>query len=161
MEPMNTHHDTIKQLLESLVAAIPFQIESTHFEFNAEDGSYWFTLKTNEPHAIIGKDGEVLHALTTLARRIIEEEKSIEEPRPQIVIEVNDYQRKKIENLKTIAHMMSERAKYFKSSISIDPMNAYERKIIHSFLQDRPDIKTESEGIGRSRHVVIKYIGEI
>ncbi len=158
---MNKNHESLKKILESLIAVTPFRIESTQFEFNELDGSYWFTLTTNEPHAIIGKDGEVLYALTTLARRIIEEEKEIEEPRPQIVIEVNDYQKKKIENLKTIAHMMSERAKYFKSSISIDPMNAYERKIIHSFLQDRTDIKTESEGVGRNRHIVIKYIGEI
>ena len=55
--------------------------------------------------------------------------------------------------------MMAERAKYFKSNIEVEPMPANERRIIHMFLEKIPDIKTESEGYGPNRRVVIKYVG--
>ena len=74
-------------------------------------------------------------------------------------MDINGYQKKKIDNLKNMAHMMSERAKYFKSNIEIDPMPAFERRIIHMFLENEKDIKTESEGEGSNRRVVVKYIG--
>jgi len=54
--------------------------------------------------------------------------------------------------------MMAERARYFKSNIEIDPMPAFERRIIHMFLEGIKDIKTESEGYGPTRRVVIKYV---
>jgi spoIIIJ-associated protein len=56
--------------------------------------------------------------------------------------------------------MMAERARYFKSNIEVDPMPAFERRIVHMFLEDAKDIKTESEGQGSNRRVVIKYINE-
>ena len=56
--------------------------------------------------------------------------------------------------------MMAERARYFKNDIEIDPMPSYERRIIHMFLEGANDIKTESEGYGPTRRVVIKYINE-
>jgi len=90
---------------------------------------------------------------------MVEKDKEGEE-RISFFIDVNGYQKKRFENLKNIAHMMAERARYFKSNIEIDPMPAYERRIIHLFLEKNKDIKTESEGFGKDRRVVIKYIGE-
>jgi spoIIIJ-associated protein len=79
----------------------------------------------------------------------------------RFIVDVNDFHKKKIENLKTLAHMLSERAKYFKSSIETDTMPAFDRKIIHEFLADKPNIKTESSGIEPNRRVVIRYIENI
>jgi predicted RNA-binding protein Jag len=56
-----------------------------------------------------------------------------------------------------MAHIMAERARYFKSNVEIDPMNPFERRIIHEFLADEKDLKTESTGLGLSSRVVIKY----
>ena len=66
-----------------------------------------------------------------------------------------------IENVRAIAHMMSERARYFKSNIEVDPMSSFDRRIVHEFLSDATDLKTESQGEGYSRRVVIKYVGSI
>ena len=63
--------------------------------------------------------------------------------------------------MQATAHMMAERARYFKSNIEVDPMSAFERRIIHEFLSDATDLKTESMGEGPQRRVVIKYIGSI
>jgi len=56
---------------------------------------------------------------------------------------------------------MAERARYFKSSVEVDPMPAFERRIVHEFLSDAIDLKTESTGFGAKRRVVIKYVGAL
>ena len=56
---------------------------------------------------------------------------------------------------------MAERARYFKSSIEVEPMAPHERRIVHEFLSEMADITTESQGEGKNRHVVIKYTGGI
>jgi spoIIIJ-associated protein len=78
-----------------------------------------------------------------------------------ILIDINDFQKKRVDNVRAVAHMMGERARYFKSNIEVDPMSAFERRVIHEFFSDATDLKTESIGFGPSRRVVIKYIGEI
>ena len=140
----------------------------------------WFSVETKTPYLFLNRDGEALVALNHLARRIVE----AKTPSPfrhsplaggenpalpregfweghSIMIDINGYQKKKIENIKNIVHMMAERARYFKSNIEIDPMSSYERRIVHEFLSDATDLQTESQGVGHSRRVVIKYIGNI
>jgi spoIIIJ-associated protein len=80
------------------------------------------------------------------------------EERTKFFIDVNDYQAKLEEELKNKAKVMSERARSFKIDIELEPMSSYERMIIHSCLQDIPDIKTESKGFGHDRRIVIKYV---
>ena len=127
-------------------------------------GSTWFSVEVNEPHFFITKDGEALYALNHIIRRIIEvpkesgKETSTEN---NILIDINGFQKKRVESVRAIAHMMGERARYFKSSIEVDPMSAFERRIVHEFLANATDLKTESMGMGTSRRVMIKYIGGI
>jgi len=123
-----------------------------------EDSLCWCLIETPDSRFMIGKEGETLRSLNHLVRKIVEKELG-EDSAPNLFIDINGYQKKRFDNLKNLAHMMAERARYFKSNIEIDPMPASERKIIHMFLENDPNIKTESEGIGPKRRVVIKYIG--
>lgn len=75
-----------------------------------------------------------------------------------VLVDINDQTKKRIESIRTTAHMMAERARYFKSSIDVDPMPAFERRIMHEFLSQTKDIKTESVGEGKARHMVVKYV---
>lgn len=146
-------------------------IEKTTVKINeittVEDGpkNVWISAEVNEPHFFISREGEGLHALNHLVHRIIEAknptEESAEQPGLGIIVDINGFQKKHVESVRAIAHMMSERARYFKSNIEVDPMSAFERRIIHEFLSEANDIKTESIGLGRDRRVVIKYIGSI
>lgn len=129
-------------------------------EFSNEDGMMWCMIETPDSRFMIGKEGETLRSLNHLVRKIIEKTENQEES-TNIFVDINGYQKKRFDNLRNIAHMMAERAKYFKSNIEIDPMPANERRIIHMFLEKIPNIKTESEGYGPERRVVIKYTGEI
>ncbi|MBK5215231.1 MAG: hypothetical protein JJE53_00255 [Candidatus Pacebacteria bacterium] len=128
-------------------------------EFSEESGMLWCMIETPDSNLMIGREGETLRSLNHIVQKIVEKgliEK--EEKRPSIFIDINGYQKKRFENLKNIAHMMAERARYFKSNIEVDPMPAFERRIIHMFLEGHKDIKTESEGYGPTRRVVIKYV---
>ena len=127
-------------------------------EFSDEDGMLWCMVETPDSRFMIGREGETLRSLNHLVRKMIEKNLG-EESTQKLFVDINGYQKKRFENLKNIAHMMAERARYFKSNIEIDPMPAYERRIVHMFLEGSKDIKTESEGYGPTRRVVIKYIG--
>ncbi len=119
----------------------------------------WIAISVSEPRFFIDHDGEGLHALNHLAQRMIEAKTPALER--SILVDINDFQKKRIENIRAIAHMMSERARYFKSNIEVDPMSPFDRRIVHEFLANASDLTTESIGVGRSRRVVIKYTGSI
>jgi len=163
-----------KEEIQSLIKEL---IEKTTVKLNGisvvDDGpkNLWVSLEVGEPHFFTAREGDGLHALNHLVHRIIE----ARTPSPSghsplaggeklglgLIVDINGFQKKHIENIRAIAHMMSERARYFKSNIEVDPMSAFERRIIHEFLSEASDLKTESMGAGRDRRVVIKYIGAI
>lgn len=150
-----------KNIINELIALTGIPTEETDFAFDDESGHYWFRINTRDSRFFIGKDGETLKALNYIFRKIFESKNTEESNSINVLIDVNNYQKTRIESLKATAHMMAERARYFKSNIEIDPMSAFERRIIHTFLESKTDIKTESTGIGPQRRVVIKYIGNI
>jgi len=147
--------DKIKEVVEQIFKHTNCAISKC--DFSEDNGMLWFKIETPDSGFIIGRDGETLRSLNHLVQKIIEKG-STEEKRPSLFIDVNGYQQKRFENLKNIAHMMAERARYFKNDIEVDPMPSYERRIVHMFLEGAKDIKTESEGYGPNRRVVIKYV---
>ena len=168
-----------KEEIQNLIKEL---IEKTTVKLNGismvDDGpkNVWVSVEVSEPHFFIGHDGDGLHALSHLVHRIIEAKtspKTVIGESPMtvfgekeksglgVIIDINGFQKKHIENIRAVAHMMSERARYFKSNIEVDPMSAFERRIVHEFLAEANDLKTESMGTGRDRRVVIKYIGAI
>jgi len=158
-----------KNDIENLIKEL---IEKTNVTVNSisvsEDipKSTWFAVEVSEPHFYISRDGEGLFALNHLVRRIVESKLPPQTgaesaPEMDFIIDINGFQKKRVDSVKAVAHMMAERARYFKSNIEVDPMSAFERKIVHEFLSDATDLKTESLGVGPSRRVVIKYVGAI
>lgn len=160
METTLTPSSSVEKILQDFFEK-SLLLESSFSEqvHQSSDNPLWFSLKTNNPKYFLGRDGENLHAITYILKRIIEKNFN-EETAKAFTLDVNDFYKKKIDSLKTTAHMLAERAKYFKSNIDVDPMNPYDRRIVHEYLQNYPDIQTESVGEGRNRHIVIKYISK-
>lgn len=152
----------IKDILDRLLVPAG-DIAVSSGDMGEADSSTWFKVEVKEPHLFLSRDAEGLFALNHLVKKMLEDKGSeqAESKGPEIIIDINGYQKKRIENLRAVAHMMAERARYFKSNIDVEPMSAYERRVVHEFLANAADLKTESEGIGAKRHVVIKYIGEL
>lgn len=152
----------IQNLIEELFGKTTIPIKNIFVEESPK--TTFFSVETDFPHFFTGRGGEGLFALNHLVRKIIEvktEKEKSEENYLEIMVDVNGFQKKRIENIHAIAHMMAERARYFKSSIEVDPMSAFERRIVHEFLSEATDLKTESTGEGPARRVVIKYVGGI
>jgi spoIIIJ-associated protein len=147
--------ESIKSIIEDIFKHADCSISSC--EISNENGMIWCMVETPDSKFMIGRDGETLRSLNHIVRKILEKNRN-EEELSNIFVDINGYQKKRFDNLKNIAHMMAERARYFKSNIEVDPMPPHERRMLHMFLESAPDIKTESEGYGPNRRVVIKYV---
>jgi predicted RNA-binding protein Jag len=117
----------------------------------------------------IGSHPDTIHALDYLVRKIVENRvhaarlvdtgavTTSPESSPSLIIDVNEQRTKHIRDLQTKALMMAERARSLQYDVELSPMSSYERLIIHTTLQNAANVKTESQGEGRERRVVIKY----
>jgi spoIIIJ-associated protein len=136
-------------------------------------GQVVYSIEAGEAgRALIGQYGDTVHALDLLVKKMVEKrfddthrkegapESSETEGasrEPLFLVDVNGYRTQKIKDLQSKALMMAERARSLQYDVELSPMSAYERLIVHTTLQDAPNVKTESQGEGRNRRVVIKY----
>ncbi|KMO87785.1 hypothetical protein AB840_01285 [Megasphaera cerevisiae DSM 20462] len=103
---------------------------------------------------LIGKHGQTLDALQYLTNLTTNQG---EEARHFVMLDVENYRQRREETLKQLAIRLSERVKRSGDRVVLEPMNGYERKIIHMTLQNQAHVCTESEGQDPYRHVVIYY----
>jgi len=116
----------------------------------------FFSIHTTDGNILIGENGDRLRALNHVVHKIVEREAYAGSDDFKFFIDVNDYQKQKIEEIKDLARLSAQRVRYFKKEVEMRPMNAYERRIIHATLTEYPDISTQSTGAGDERRVVIK-----
>lgn len=144
--------------LKTLLAYLNVAYKEIRTETDEKTGSARVVIATPDSAILIGERGARLMALNHLMKRMLE--KALENGAPSFTIDVNDYQKKRIDDIRAKAQMLAERARYFKSSVEMDPMSSYERMIVHAEFADTPDIETASSGQGKDRHVVIRYTEE-
>ncbi|MDU2930338.1 RNA-binding cell elongation regulator Jag/EloR, partial [Negativicoccus succinicivorans] len=103
---------------------------------------------------LIGKHGKTLDSLQYLTNLAANQSGR---GRYFVMLDVEDYRERRQETLESLAIRMASRVKRSQRPLVLEPMNAYERKIIHLTLQDDPDVYTKSEGELDNRHLVIHY----
>ena len=103
---------------------------------------------------LIGKHGQTLDAIQYLTNLVANKEVH---RRCQIVVDVENYRSRREETLILLAHRLGAKVRRTRQKIALEPMNAFERKIIHVALQNEKHIKTDSEGQEPYRHIVIYY----
>lgn len=103
---------------------------------------------------LIGKHGHTLDAIQYLTNLVANKEVH---RRCQIVVDVENYRSRREETLIQLAHRLGAKVRRTRQKIALEPMNAFERKIIHVALQNEKHIKTDSEGQEPYRHIVIYY----
>lgn len=146
--------DEIKKTIEDVLQMLTVSFDDV--EQKDEGFGLVFTVKTNHANLLIGSDGSHLLALNHVIKRIMEKKRG-SAPRIGFTVDVNNYQRKRNEELKSKVLMLAERVRSFHRNMDMDPMSPYERMVIHAILLHEDEVETESVGIGRERHVVIKY----
>ena len=111
-----------------------------------------FDIKGDDLGILIGRRGETLACLQHVVRLIIANQSKVW---PSIFIDVDGYRERRYESLRSLALRMAEQVKVKRTPFTLEPMPAYERRIIHLTLADNPDVTTESTGMGEARKVVI------
>lgn len=142
-----------QKVLETLKSIIDRMGVSASIDITEYFGSTQFVIRSADARTLIGMNGDHLQALNYLTHRICEKNPGED---PHFIVDVNDYQRQKIDALHELAKMSAQRVRYFKKDVGLEPMTAFERRIVHSALSEYPDITTQSTGEGPNRRVVIK-----
>ncbi len=150
-------HDTVSTIIKELLAAMG--ADGVSVAQSEIAGQTIFSIKTDgDARSLIGPHGDTIHAIDMIVKKIAEKRITGEAASDMhFLVDINDYRVKHIQELQTKALMMAERARSFQYDVELSPMSAYERLIVHTTLQDAPQVKTESQGEGRNRRVVIKY----
>ncbi len=126
-------------------------------EINVEDTENGLKINMTGPDMgiLIGYRGETLDALQYLISLVINKSKTSTEYK-RVILDTENYRQKREETLIKLANRIAIKARNQKRNVVLEPMNPYERRIIHSALQDNPYVTTRSEGEEPYRKVVVE-----
>ena len=120
-----------------------------------ENGGINVNLSGGNMGVIIGRRGETLDAIQHLANYAVNKGS---DKRMHVSIDAEAYRSKREESLTKLAEKMAEKAIKYKRSMALEPMNSYERHVIHTALQNYPGVTTSSTGVEPNRRVVVSYV---
>lgn len=131
-----------------------FDKMNLHPEIDVEESedALLLKIKGKDIGIIIGRRGETLDSLQYLTSLVVNKS---EEDYKRVVIDIENYRQKREETLVKLANKLAERVIRYKKNITLEPMNPYERRIIHSSLQNHRYVQTYSVGDEPNRKVVI------
>ena len=124
-----------------------------NIESKVRDDMLTISLFSENNNILIGKNGRTLDALSTIIKQMVANE--IGKPF-KFNLDVADYKLKQQKRIESVAKRVAREVKRSKIEAKLDPMNSYERRIVHNILNDNKYVYTESEGEEPNRYVVIK-----
>ena len=124
--------------------------------YSCEDGTRRITIVGSDASALIGHHGDTLDALQYLAN-LASARKNIrgERDKSRVTLDIEGYRKKREETLRALARRMAAKALRNRRSVMLEPMSAYERRIIHSEIQNIEGVSTNSIGSDNNRKIVI------
>ncbi len=153
VEDENADYAAIRQFLAGLLErmGVKAQIEISP----RENGGVNVNLSGNGMGAIIGRRGETLDAIQHLTNYVVNRGS---EKHLHVSVDAESYRSKREESLTRLAEKMAEKAIKYKRSMALEPMNSYERHVIHTALQNYEGVTTSSTGVEPNRRVVVSYV---
>ncbi|MCI9598345.1 MAG: protein jag [Firmicutes bacterium] len=124
-------------------------------EMTAKQGvnSLYIDIQGKDSGTIIGKRGQTLDAIQYLTSLVVNKDT---EKYIRVVIDAENYRSKRERTLEQLANRLADKVVRTKKSVRLEPMNPYERKVIHATLQGNPNVTTKSEGEEPYRRVIIE-----
>ena len=122
--------------------------------FVTDEGNYKVILQGQNLGAIIGRRGETLDAIQQLTSYSVNRGLS---KRVRIHVDAEGYRAKREESLQRLAVKVAGKVVKYRKNMTLEPMNAYERHVIHTALQDYPNVTTYSTGVEPNRRTVVAY----
>ncbi len=141
----------VGNLLEYFFATLGVHAE-TYVREEREGGSLVFEIEGSDAGLLIGRRGETLHSLQFLVRMIVGRQLG---RKAYIILDVEDYRERRADMLQNLARRTAGRVASSGGASSLEPMSPAERRVVHMALADHPGVRTESEGKGDRRRVVI------
>ena len=120
-----------------------------------EEGALSINMEGSNMGILIGKRGQTLDSLQYLTNRVANK---MQDGYVRVKLDTEDYRRRRKETLENLAKNIASKVKRTRKTVSLEPMNPYERRIIHSALQSDPAVSTHSEGEEPYRRVVVTLV---
>lgn len=142
---------TCEEFLTNVLKAMDMEVEiKTSID---EEGALCIEMNGDNMGILIGKRGQTLDSLQYLTNRVANK---AQDGYVRVKLDTEDYRRRRKETLENLARGIAYKVKKTRKSVVLEPMNPYERRIIHSALQGNKFVETVSEGEEPYRHVVVK-----
>ena len=145
--------ETVTEFLNRVIEAA--NVDAT-LEMKETEESIEVNIVGSDVGALIGRHGETLYAIQYLSNLILNQNRK---EYLRVSLDIEDYKKNIQTKLESIARRAADRVMKYKRSVSLDPMPSYERKIVHSTLQEYAELDTTSSGEEPRRYVVIRYKG--
>ena len=147
--------DNARRITEFLTGLLehmdsPAQVQVTE----TEKGRYSVVLEGQKLGQLIGRRGETLDAIQQLTNYAVN---SGREKRIRVHVDAENYRAKREQSLESLARKVAAKVTRYRRSVTLEPMNAYERHVIHAALQDKEGVTTYSIGTEPNRRVVVAY----
>ena len=146
-----TVEDKARAFLDDVFAAMQMTV-LVEVSFNEEEKVMDIELKRDDMGVLIGKRGQTLDSLQYLVSLVVNRDS---DDYIRVKVDTENYRKRRKETLENLAKNIAYKVKRTKRSVSLEPMNPYERRIIHSALQNDKFVTTHSEGEEPFRHVVV------
>jgi len=144
--------DKIKKLADGFLKVLDIEFDSVNVSIDDEK-TIKIELETEEAPLLIGERGETLLEMQSLLKKIFTTQT---QEHLFVDVDINNYKGRKKQHLRNLAQTVADRVSLTKEEEKLDPMFAWERRVIHLTLAERSDVETESTGQEPSRCVVIK-----
>jgi len=130
---------TPKELLDTMLGYLGFVVQIE--EQKDEAGNLVLQIYTEESRRLIGRDGETLGAIQFLLNRLIQTK---DKDAPKVIVDVEHYRSMREDRIIERVRALAERVRVTGRSLQLEPMNSYERRIVHNAFKDDPDVATWS-----------------
>lgn len=146
--------DVAVQTVQELIAHMGLKATvSPRIESEGKQEIVLLWVRTDDAKWLIGVKGTHLRALEHVARTIVQSQ--FDERIPLLVLDINAYRSRQERRLQDLADQAREHVRSTGTPYTFPPMSARERRIVHARLSDRNDVRTESQGVGPGRRVVV------
>lgn len=141
--------DDARMFLEDVFEKMKISVE---IESEEDEEAVLLRIKGKDSGIIIGRRGETLDALQYLTSLVVNKDR---EGYKRVTVDIENYRQKREETLVRLASRLAEKVTRYRKNVTLEPMNPYERRIIHSSLQNNKFVETYSVGEEPNRKVVI------
>jgi spoIIIJ-associated protein len=130
---------TPKELLDTILGYLGFVVQID--ETQSEGGNLTLQIYMEESHTLIGRDGETLEAIQFLLNRLIQ---ARDKDAPKVIVDCEHYRSMREDRIVQRVRELAERVRVSGRSLQLEPMNSYERRLVHNAFKDDPDVATWS-----------------